>query len=67
VSAKSKNDVGVDMGERDFLKRLSVSSLHELEAKLLEGAEKLDRGEGLDGEAVLARLRQRRKARRTNG
>lgn len=55
------------MEEREVLKRLSVSSLHELEAKLLESAEKLDRGEGRDGEAVFARLRQRRTARRTNG
>jgi antitoxin ParD1/3/4 len=55
------------MEERDLLKRLSVSSLHDLEARLLENAEKLDRGEGLDGEAVFARLRQRRKARRSNG
>ena len=44
------------MEERDLLKRLSVSSLHELKAKLLESAEKLDRGEGLDGEEVFREL-----------
>jgi antitoxin ParD1/3/4 len=41
------------MEERELLKRLSVSSLRELEAKLLESAEKPDRGEGLDSEASL--------------
>ena len=40
-----------------------VLLLHELETKLLESAEKLDRGEGINGEAVFVRLRQRRKAR----
>ncbi|MBI3300867.1 MAG: type II toxin-antitoxin system ParD family antitoxin [Deltaproteobacteria bacterium] len=53
--------------ERALLKRLSVSSLPELEAKLLESAKKIDRGEGRDGEQVFARLRQRRKARRKHG
>ena len=50
--------------ERALLKRFSVSSLPELEAKLLESAKKIDRGEGRDGEKVFARLRQQRKARR---
>jgi antitoxin ParD1/3/4 len=53
--------------ERSLLKRLSVSSLEELEAKLLTSAEKLDRGEGRDGEAMFARLRQRRKTGRHRG
>ena len=50
--------------ERNLLKRFSVSSLEELEAKLLASAEKIDRGEGRDGETVFARLRQQRKAGR---
>ena len=53
--------------ERAVLKRLSVSSLPELEAKLLESAKKIDRGEGLDGEQVFTRLRQRRQARGKHG
>ena len=53
--------------EYAVLKRLSVSSLPDLEAKLLESAKKIDRGEGLDGEQVFARLRQRRKARGKHG
>jgi hypothetical protein len=43
-------------------KRLSVSSLRELETKLLASADKIHRGEGCDGEAVFARLRQQHKA-----
>jgi antitoxin ParD1/3/4 len=34
----------------------------ELEARLLEGVERLDRGEGVDGEEVFRRLRKRIKA-----
>jgi len=49
-----------------LLKQLSVSSLPELEAKLLQAAESLDAGRGVDGEKVFARLRQRSKARRQN-
>jgi antitoxin ParD1/3/4 len=53
--------------EKSLLKRFSVSSLQELETKLLASAEKIDRGEGRDGEAVFARLRQQRKAGRKHG
>lgn len=53
--------------ERSLLKRFSVSSLEELEAKVLASAEKIDRGEGRDGEAVFARLRQQRKTGRKHG
>jgi putative addiction module CopG family antidote len=53
--------------ERTLLKRFSVSSLQELEARLLESAEKIDHGKGLDGEKVFARLRQQSKARRKHG
>ncbi len=52
--------------KEELLKRVSVGSLAELEAKLLKAAESLDTGNGADGEAVLARLRQRSKARRQN-
>jgi antitoxin ParD1/3/4 len=38
------------------------TTLAELEAQLLESAARLDRGEGVDGEAVLRRLRKRMKA-----
>ncbi len=37
----------------------TVSSLEELEEKLSEGVEQLNRGEGLPGEAVFAELRKR--------
>ena len=50
-----------------LLKKISVHSLPELEAKLLEAAAALDAGRGVDGEQVLARLRQRSKTRRRNG
>lgn len=50
-----------------LLKRISVSSLPELEAKLLKAAESLDVGRGVDGEQAFSRLRQRSKSRRQNG
>jgi len=50
-----------------LLKRISVGSFPELEAKLLKAAESLDAGRGVDGEQVFARLRQRSKSRRRNG
>src|SRR5258705_12886738 len=46
--------------EKEFLKRISVSSIAELQQKLLEGVESLDRGEGVDGERAFARLRKKR-------
>ena len=49
-----------------LLKQISVSSLPELEAKLLKAAESLDAGRGVDGKQVFARLRQRSKSRRQN-
>jgi hypothetical protein len=49
-----------------LLKQICVSSLPELEAKLLKAAESLDAGRGVDGEQVFARLRQRSKSRRQN-
>ena len=53
--------------KEELLKRVSVSSLAELEAKLLKAAASLDAGKGVDGEEVFARLRQRSEARRKNG
>jgi antitoxin ParD1/3/4 len=52
--------------KEDLLKRISVGSLPELEARLLKAAESLDAGRGVAGEEVFARLRQRSKARRHN-
>ena len=49
-----------------LLKQISVSSLPELEAKLLKAAESLDAGRGVDGKQVFERLRQRSKSRRQN-
>src|SRR5580658_6360447 len=45
--------------KEELLKRISVHSLAELEAKLLEAAESLDAGKGVDGEKAFARLRKR--------
>ena len=53
--------------KEQLLKQISVSSLPELEAKLLKAAASLDAGKGVDGEEVFARLRRRSKARRRNG
>ncbi len=41
-------------------------TLDELEAKLLQSVERLDRGEGVDGVAVFRRLRKRIKEARGN-
>jgi antitoxin ParD1/3/4 len=51
----------------ELLKRISVASLPELEAKLLRAAESLDAGGGVDGEQAFSRLRNRARARRQNG
>lgn len=49
--------------------RFVIGSKEELEAKLLEGIEELDRGKGIPGERVFAELKARsaahRKARKT--
>ena len=42
-------------------------TLEELEAQLLQGIDRLDRGEGIDGEQVFRRLRKRIKETRANG
>jgi len=52
--------------KEELLKRVAVRSLAELEAKLVEAADSLDAGKGVDGEEVFARLRKRILARRKN-
>jgi antitoxin ParD1/3/4 len=52
--------------ERDLLKRISVSSMAELEQKLMEGAASLERGEGVEGEEAFKRVRQRIKDRKSS-
>lgn len=48
--------------------RFMVSSMEELEEKLLVGIRQLDRGEGLPGEVAAKQLRERAKTRRkSNG
>ena len=42
-------------------------TLEELEAHLLQSIDRLDRGEGVDGEAVFRRLRKRIKEARARG
>ena len=44
----------------------SPKTLEELEARLLQSIERLDRGEGVDGEAVFRRLRTRIKESRSD-
>lgn len=53
--------------KEELLKRISVSSLAELEGKLLEAAQSLDAGKGVEGEKAFARLRARSKAKRNHG
>ena len=50
--------------ERDLLKRVSVSSMAELEQKLMQGVASLERGEGVEGDEAFKRLRQRTKERK---
>lgn len=50
-----------------LLKQISVQSLPELEAKLMQAAASLDAGKGVDAENVFARLRKRSKTRRSHG
>ena len=53
--------------KEDLLKRISVESLPQLEAKLLRAAESLDAGHGADGQEAFARLRGRARARHQIG
>jgi antitoxin ParD1/3/4 len=49
--------------KEELLKRISVSSMAELEAKLLEAAAAIDTGRKVNGEEAFARLRERSKTR----
>ena len=53
--------------KEELLKRISVSSMAELEGKLMEAAKSLDAGKGVDGEQAFARLRARGKTKRGHG
>ena len=53
--------------KEELLKRISVSSMAELESKLMEAAKSLDAGKGVDGEKAFTRLRARSKTKRDNG
>ena len=48
----------------EMLKQVSVGSAAELQAKLLQAAESLNAGRGVNSEEVFARLRSRSQARR---
>ncbi len=50
--------------EKEPKPRFMVSSMEELEEKLLEGIRQLDRGEGIPGEIAARELRDRAVARR---
>ena len=52
--------------KEELLKRISVGSLPELEAKLLQAAGSLDAGNGENGEEVFERLRKVKRGRRQN-
>jgi antitoxin ParD1/3/4 len=56
-----------DKDARGQKPRFTVSSMAELENKLLSGVRQLDRGEGIPGEVAYARLKARAKARGKNG
>jgi len=53
--------------DKEHKSRFMVSSMQELEEKLLAGVRQLDRGEGIPGEVAIARLKERAKARSKNG
>ena len=50
--------------EKDFLKRVSVSSLAELKLKLEEGIASLNSGKGIDAKDAFSTLRNRIKGRK---
>jgi hypothetical protein len=51
----------------ELLKRISVSSMAELEERLLAGVASLDRGAGIDGKEAFQRLRKRIRNRNNRG
>ncbi len=52
--------------DQDIRLPKAPETLDELEKQLLESLERLDRGEGVEGEAVFRRLRRKIKQARTN-
>jgi antitoxin ParD1/3/4 len=65
-SASEVVRAGLRLLQRDKERKpqFMVSSPEELEAKIAEGIASLDRGEGIDGEAVFRQLKERSKHRR---
>jgi len=55
-----------DKETRERMPRFVVSSVADLEDKLLSGVRQLDRGEGIPGDVAFARLKERAKARGQN-
>ena len=53
--------------KEELLKRISVQSLPDLEAKLIKAAGSIEQGRGLSGKKAMADLRQSLKSRRQNG
>lgn len=53
--------------EKDLLKRISASSMAELEERLLAGMESLKCGERIAGEEAFKRSRERAKERNSRG
>ena len=53
--------------KEELLKRVSVQSLPELEARLIRAAESIEQGRGINGDKAFADLRRRLKSRRQNG
>jgi putative addiction module CopG family antidote len=53
--------------KEELLKRVSVQSLPELEARLIKAAESIEQGRGINGDKAFADLRRRLKSRRQNG
>ena len=53
--------------KQDLLKKISVSSLAELEQKIEASVASLDRGEGVEGGEAFRRLRKRIQEKRARG
>jgi antitoxin ParD1/3/4 len=53
--------------EKEQLKRISVSSLEELQTKLMQGISSLEKGQGIEGEEAFRLLRERVKQHKARG
>ena len=53
--------------KEELLKRISVQSLPDLEAKLIKAVQSIEEGRRIDGKAVMADLRAKRQTRCKNG